>query len=430
MSTHQKVRQQVFDRADQQIDSLRSGLETSFESTDAFQEWIADRLDLLGASTNEFTLSPADLKEQPAFSEQLETDPDAIRFGTNLISCFPSEAEATTLLYAHADKAPSSYQYATADGSLDFDGERLVGPGIADDVSDITAAIGAVEAIIKGGWKSGTGVMIASVFGKQLGVGGTYGLMRRYDPADAAVYIHPAESGRGLNDLKVGSNGIYECTIELQGRQPSTSETHHPLYVGQGTNPLEYADPVIEHLQTWVNELADEYAHDGVERVADTSAGLLVSDIQTDDDDRPVYESPQNCTITAVLAFPPGASLETIEEGVHITVNEAVSGTDLTGVAIRRGDHIADSAEAETESQVVRVATDSVEGVTGHSPEFYYGHTASDIRYPMRYWEAPTVGFGPKAGAMGDPAEWIDRKEYLETVSAIAAFLINFEPVN
>ena len=428
MSTREEIQQQVFDNADRHVELLRSGVEASFEDVGTFQEWVVDRLELLGASTEQFTLSHVDLKDHPAFEERLKSNPESLRFGTNVVGELPGDGASKTLLFAHADKSPESYRYVAAGHGVDFDGNRLRAPGIADDVSGITAAIGAIKALAEEGLEPATSVMVASILGKQLGVGGTYGLMQRHGPADAAVYTHPAESGQGLNDLKVGSNGLYEFVVELEGTAPPTSEVHHPLYAHQGVNPLDAATAVTEQLHDWTDELATRYAHSGVEQAAGTSAGLLVSDVSVTDTERPVYQMPSSCTVRAVLAFPPGVSLNTVEGELREVVSRTAAETGVSGVSVRRGDHVADSAAAPEDTPAVQTAVQSIDCVTGRPPEFYYGHTASDIRYPMQYWDAPTVGFGPRAGAMGEPDEWVDREEYLETVSALATFLFEFTP--
>ena len=428
MSVSKKIRQQIFEYADNHIELLESALEASFEDVHTFQQWVDDRLESLGASTDHFSVDSEDLKNQPAFREQFNSESDEIRLGTNVVGRFSGETDATTLLFAHADKAPVSYQHAESGRGFRSANGRLSGPGIADDVSGVTATIAALETLTRAELSPSTSVLVASIFGKQLGVGGTYGLMKRYGPADAAVYVHPAESGQGLGHLKVGSNGLYEFTIEIEGAQPPTNETHHPLYAHQGENPINIMRPIVQQLQDWTGVLSERHTHPGVERSAGTSAGLLISDIRTDNGGRPVYEMPRNCTIEAALVFPPGVSLDTVEEGIFATLNEAIEGTDVTEISIRRGDHTAESAEAPTDSPAVNRVADSIESVTDDLPEFYYGHTASDIRYPMLYWDAPTVGFGPRAGAMGESGEWIDRDEYLETICALATFLVEFDP--
>jgi acetylornithine deacetylase/succinyl-diaminopimelate desuccinylase-like protein len=427
MSEYDEVREHVFNRGQEHIELLRSGLEASFEDVATFQDWVTDRLNLLGSSTTEFTLSRQDITEQPAFRNS-EAEGELVRFGRNIVGKYPGRSDMQTLLFAHADKTPESYRQAAQGGAIDFGRTKLHGPGIADDVSGVTAAIGAIKTLAEGQCNPRTTVLLGSILGKQLGVGGTYGLMRNHGPADAAVYVHPAESGQGLDDLKVGSNGLYEFHIEIQGKPPETNEVHHPLYAHSGVNPLESIGSITQRLQQWTENIGSRHTHSGVEAAAGRSVGLLVSDIHVDDDRRAVYELPQSCRVELALAFPPGLSLETVREGVRDTVREAGEETNVCDITVHVGNHVADSAEAPADSRAVRTASRAIEAITTESPTFYYGHTASDIRYPMNYWDAPTVGFGPRAGNMGRPIEWIDRKEYLETVAALTSFLITYSP--
>jgi len=428
VSATEKIRQQIYKHTDKHIELLQSGLEVSFNSVDDFQEWVDDRLTSLGLSTYRFSVDSADLKGQPAFRKEFDSNPNEVRLGTNVVGRRSGKTDGTTLLFAHADKAPVSYQHAKSGQKFESASGRIIGPGIADDVSGVTATIAALETLAQMDLTPSTNVLVASIFGKQLGVGGTYGLMKRFDSADAAVYVHPAESGKGLGHLKVGSNGLYEFTVEIEGIQPSTNETHHPLYAHQGENPINVMGIIVQQLQDWTAEISKKHKHQAVERAAGTSAGLLISDLYTDNSDRPVYKMPQKSSMEAALAFPPGVSLSAVEEGIRNTVDKAIKRTSVKEVTVRRGDHVAESAEAMTDSQTVNEVSKSIENITGDSPEFYYGHTASDIRYPILYWDTTTVGFGPQAGAIGEPDEWIDREEYLETICALATFLINFDP--
>lgn len=427
MSKTEAVRRQVFEHSEQHIELLRNGLKISLEDVDTFQEWVADRLNSLGASTNNFRLSRQEIESQPAFQNVDSGAPD-VNFGTNVIGSYAGQTDTKTLLFAHADKNPRSYQQARHGHSIDFRSKRLHGPGIADDISGVMAMIGAIRTLAEGSWKPVTSVLLGSILGKQLGVGGTYGLMQQYAPADAAIYIHPAESGQGLNDLKIGSNGVYEFHVKVEGKQPDTSEVHHPLYAHRGINPFKSIRSIIQHLHGWVEEFSAQHTHPGVREAAGRSAGLLLSRINTTGSERAVYEMPQSCTAELALAFPPGISIEAVEEDVHKAVHEAASNAVIPSITLSRGDHIADSAETSTDAMSASTIIEMIKKISNKSPTFYYGHTASDIRYPINYWNAPTVGFGPKAENIGKRNEWISQREYLETVAALSCFLIEYSP--
>jgi acetylornithine deacetylase/succinyl-diaminopimelate desuccinylase-like protein len=67
-----------------------------------------------------------------------------------------------------------------------------------------------------------------------------------------------------------------------------------------------------------------------------------------------------------------------------------------------------------------------VEAVTGQAPVMWPAHTSSDIRYPMLYANAPTVGFGPRAGNFGGPDEWLDIDNFLRAVKSLALLIIRW----
>ena len=65
----------------------------------------------------------------------------------------------------------------------------------------------------------------------------------------------------------------------------------------------------------------------------------------------------------------------------------------------------------------------AIEDTTGKTPRFYYGHSMSDIRYPMLYWNAQSFGVGPLAGGIGTPDEWLDWNDYLNMIVVITEIL-------
>ena len=60
-----------------------------------------------------------------------------------------------------------------------------------------------------------------------------------------------------------------------------------------------------------------------------------------------------------------------------------------------------------------------IEETTRKTPAVWPAHTASDIRYPLLYAHAPTVGFGPRAGNFGGPDEWLDVDDFARAVQSL-----------
>ena len=77
----------------------------------------------------------------------------------------------------------------------------------------------ALDAVVASGLKPKGDVILASTPSK----GHARGIMAVMDHggvADASVYLHPAESGEGLNEIKAFTSGQLRFRINVPGRLP------------------------------------------------------------------------------------------------------------------------------------------------------------------------------------------------------------------
>lgn len=420
----EQIHAQVLEERSRHLRRLRDGCRVSFGGLEPLQGWVADEVRSLGGTVSEFEATESTLIDQPAYRPTLDEDPDAVRTGTNVVGEFFDDRSSSLLLYAHADTDPIAAEHVRSGHGIEETHDRIIAPGIADDVSGLTAILSALEVVATIAAKPSHAVTVASILGKQCGVAGTHELVRHHEPTDGAVYVHPAESGTGLSEVKVGSNGVFEFEVMVRGVQPETNELHHTLFAEPGANPLSVAARLGGHLEEWSSSVDDQYPHPAVKELAGRSAGVLLGGL--DVDETAVYRVPDACRLRGVVSFPPGAPLEAIQEAFEETVasfvvDEPNLSTDR--VTVEWGDLVADAAETDLNAPVATRTAAVLESVTGRSPSWYYGHAASDIRYPMQYWGTEALGFGPRAGDMGEPTEWVDRSEYLETVTALARLL-------
>ncbi|MFB6299961.1 MAG: M20 family metallopeptidase [Halobacteriales archaeon] len=413
------IRDLVDDRRDRHRSLLRTGMDHSVTDLDTFQEWVATRLRAIGVETDSFRLTPSDVTDQPAYQRTIESDPEGLRTGRNVVGVRAGDTDGpSTLLFAHADKNPITFEQATETPAFRERGDRFVGPGIADDVSGVTAILSAIEVVADSELAFAGDLLVGSVLGKQFGVLGTYGLVTRYDPTDTAIYIHPAETEAGLNELKIGSNGICEFRIEIEGKPPDTAEAMHTVFRESAINPIEKAATIQECLLEWADQASAAYSYGPLEKLADRSISVMVGNCRVDAGDS-VYRVPDRCILEGTVCFPPSISRETIQTAVQDrlrSINAEDQGIDDTPIELTWGDFVADSAATPADSEFLERGVDALEEFVDRRPTHYYGHTASDIRYPLLYWDADTFGFGPLD-------EWIDMTEYRNTIETIVALI-------
>jgi len=432
--TAEEIRTHVQSNRNRHLRRLRDGLRASFVTLGLFQDWVAEQLNTLGGSSEEFVVQERALHDQPAYQQTLgdthdddrdrdgNEERDGIRIGPNLVADF-FDGTGSLLLFAHADKDPQTFRYLDA-GCLHESDDRLTAPGVADDVSGITAMLSAIGTIQEAGYEPVHTLRVASVLGKQCGVAGTYSLVRQYDATDGAVYVHPAESGGGLSDLKIASNGVYEFEVTIHSVPPETSEPHHTLFARAATDPVGIVCQLCQHLREWADDLDRRYTHRSVEALAGRSVGLLFGDVDTGG--TASFQVPESSTLSGVVSFPPGVDLATVRRDFQDTVSTFLQnegGLQPERYTITRGDIVTESAQVESDTPLVAATRTIVASLTDRTPSTYYGHTASDIRYPLLYWGTPTLGIGPEAGAIGTPEEWIDKGEYLETIATLVGLI-------
>jgi len=268
-------------------------------------------------------------------------------------------------------------------------------------------------------------ILIASILGKQGGVFGTYGLMRRYGPASAAIYVHPAESGFGLSELKIASNGLIEFQIDIKGKRPDSTEVHQAIFSASAINAVEKAMAVHAQLQTWAVSQSKKYHHHQVHQMAGQSFALSLGTFETLGGTE-VYEIPLLCRMQGTICFPPNATLEEVKRDFESQL-DAVTRDDgwlsQGNLEMRYGDRIGESVQTGEENSFLDTAASVVKAVTGGAPSHFYGHSMSDIRYPLLHWNAPAFGIGPLAGDLGLESEWVDQEEYIFSIVFLTALL-------
>lgn len=420
------IREDVRKNEKNHLGLLAEAVKTSFSSLARFQSWVGEKMRQIGLEVEEFIVDPEDLVHQPACQKTLRENPSALQSGPNVVGRLAGRDYGRgLLLFAHADKFPETFDWGHKQPEMVEREGRLFAPGIADDVSGITAMLSAVETFRRLGFVRKHDLMAASVLGKQMSLYGTHGLMRRYAPMEHAIYVHPAESGDGLSEIHMASNGMFEFLIEIAGKPPDTSDPFQIIYPNSAVSAVEKGVYIFEGLHRWAAEASDRYRHSGLEKLTGRAIALLVARF-TSGTEHLVYEIPLRCILEGAVSFPPNASLDTVQ-GDFKQVFERLVKQDPwlshSNVSLEWGDYMGESVQSDEQSALLQMASRVLTDVTGRKPHYFYGYALSDIRYPLLYWHAQAFGIGPVCGDIAQESEWIDRKEYLDTIVAVTQML-------
>ena len=419
------VREYVRERASHHLALLDEGLRESCSELTRFQSWIAARMRRLGLAVEEFHVDPEELVGQPACRRTLSREATKLRGGPNVVGSWPGEGRDGVLLFAHADKSPEMFLRGRSQPRLVERDGRLHGPGIADDVSGVTAMLSAVETSRRLGLVSRRRLLVASHLGKQLGVLGTHGLMRRFDPLDHAIYVHPAESGAGLGEIHVTSNGMVEFVIDVEGKPPDSADPIQTMYVDSAISAADKGVHVYQGLAAWAVEAGARHRKPEVEPGPDNPFALLLSGFEAGAGSL-AYEVPLRCRLQGTVCFPPPTRMSEVqvefERAFHRLVDED-PWLSRGHSSLEWGDNMGEAAETDLQGDLVSAARAAILEVTKEVPRLNRAYALSDTRYPLVDWKAQAIGLGPECGGLGTKDEWIDREQYLDTIAVVAELL-------
>ena len=332
------------------------------------------------------------------------------------------------VLFAHPDSelppVPHGWLHDPFEPRLQ-DG-RLSGWGIADDLAGVACMLEALAVVAASGLSLAGDVTLASTPSKRH-ARGVCALLAQGVGADAALYLHPAESGSGLREIKAFTCGQVEFTIDIAGAPPPTTEPLPAAVAHRGVAPIAKAALVLDALRRLDDDRGRRIHHPRLHAVAGRSTNLMPSFIGAGTPGR-LSQPPASCTLGAVLAFPPPETLASVQAEIEAALREAVAADPFLSAhpPLLSWHSGTTGAELPTDHPLFALAADRVGAVTGERPIINLLHSGSDIRHPMVQRGIPTIGLGPLGGDLsqnGRTGEWVDLEDYFRTVAAVAELI-------
>ncbi|MDE0131686.1 MAG: M20/M25/M40 family metallo-hydrolase [bacterium] len=366
--------------------SLVSAPSVRGDSSDV-HELCAGELERAGMQVDLITPRVGELERHPEWSPP---DPSIdVAAPERLVSVLGSSGEGPGIfLFAHIDtESPDPRgDWETDPYRATEVGGRIYGVGTADDKAGVVSVLAAARALLP--HLRGVRLVVGLVHGKLGGGLGTLPTMAGVGDVDAAVYCHPAETGKGMAHFKIATRGFFNFRIETEGRRPAPVEIRTPISEDprQGANAFTRLRGVLEEVDRWADR---EGVLCSVNRVSAGTDPIVLPE-------RAVAEGAvwfRNGTVAEVFGSLKAAALEA-----------GAGSTRLFGTR-------SNPAEIPPGHPLVAATTTAIAAETGVTPHLYPAHVASDIRFPIRCLNAATVGFGALGGNFYGPNEWVDAED-------------------
>ena len=392
----------------------------------AVQSLIAKTMKRSGCEVEFYDYLPS---EVPVKGEFFIEKADNVQRRSVLIATAKGDPNLPSLLiFAHPDCEPvkNFEKWSSHPFSAVSNNGKLFGWGVADDLAGCACAVAAVKVTLERKRASLGDVIFASTPSKSY-ARGVASILHRGLTADASLYLHPAESGQGMCEIKAVASGQLEFSITVIGSAPDTTEPGHTAFSHLGVNPIDKAIKVIGALYQ-LNEARNlRITHEKIKKVVGRSTNLHISNITSNDEDR-LSRLNEICTFGGAISFPPGEDLSQVKEEIENTVEKVAENDEWLKINRPKISWISGvtGAEVDENSLFYQIVSSATKNITGKTPDVNPMHTSSDIRNPIVEANIPCVGLGCLGGNLSQNNkidEWIDINDFYRMVEVTSEII-------
>ncbi len=326
---------------------------------------------------------------------------------TNIVARPKNNSGAPIALFSHIDTHLLVDGWESEPLSPLLVGSRMYGLGTSDDKGGVAAMMLAARILSDNDQPL---PVIMSLHGKGGGSRGSLPVFERMrkngEQLDGVLYVHPAETGRGLDDIKNEVQGVVDLELRVSGWRAPVME------IGSlDSAPWERGGNALE---------ASWRALDLLREGAYTDVAMNVGSMQGGDRPGSVADSAQT---RFRLKFAGSNNwrdlLQAGREQLKPITDALASENGRYELSLELAGYRTNPGLAEWESPYSRILRQSVTEVTGKAPKAYPNHYAGDIRYPIRLLQAPAYGIGSLGGNFYGPNEWVDVDDLLNLTAVI-----------
>jgi acetylornithine deacetylase len=427
--------QRLFDNIDrdrdQHLEFLRRLIRASAHGEEAVQQLVADRFEELGLEVQTLRLLPTRLSLNMEFAAEEAID---MTERISVIGRLEGSGGGRSLLFfGHPDGEPvtteSTRDWIHDPFAAEIDRGRIYGWGVADDLAGVAIMAEAVAAVLETSGPPRGDVYLGSTPAKR-NARGILALLNEGYQADASVYLHPAESEKGLKDIKAITSGMLQFRITVQGQAPDTKEPGQTAFAHMAANAVDGAYMVIGSLRDLDEARAGRVRHDALQSAVGRSTNLLVSRVSCGEAGR-MTRVPLECVVSGSITFPPNEEMPAVQDEITRAIAQVAQSDPWLAEHPPAIEWLfgTQGVEVPREHPLYRTVHEAVRLVTGEEPEVNPLHSASDIRNPNLFRGIPSVGIGPLAGDLtqaGGHDEWVDVEDYIRAIKICAKIIADW----
>ena len=392
----------------------------------AVQSVIGTAMEETGCEVEFFDYFPAHVPVKGEFS--INDDQDGLKRQALVATAKGDPNLPSLLIFAHPDCEPFNdiNKWASDPFSATIKKEKIFGWGVADDLAGCACAIAAIESILKSKTVALGDIIFASTPSKRY-ARGVASLLHRGLSADASLYLHPAESGKGIGEIKAVASGQLEFTISVHGVAPETTEPGQTAFSHLGVNPIDKAIKIITGLYILNEERNSRIRHNKIHKVVGRSTNLHISNIVSDGEER-LSRLNEKCTFGGAISFPPGEELTTVKKEIENTILKVAESDEWLRSNLPKISWISGvtGAEVDDNSLFYKTVSSAITEITGNIPYVNPMHTSSDIRNPIVEAGIPCVGLGCLGGNLSQNNkvdEWVDINDFNRMVNVTSRII-------
>ena len=417
--SQQHINREIENNRSRYISLIRELVRTSEKGEEALQELIASKFTSMGCRVETLKLLPIGLSPEKEFASEENI---GLMERISVVGRYQGSGGGRSLMFfAHPDSEElrELEKWRHDPFGAEVDDGKIYGWGVADDLLGVATMIGALDTLRCLGVDLKGDLYLCSTASKRNARGVTAVLDKGYE-AEAAIYLHPAESGEGLKEIKAFASGLLNFSLSIKGKTPDTTEPGHTVFAHLGVNPLEKALKVIHALRELDSRRGLEIHNESLDEAIGRSTNLLISHMNLGDP-RLLGRMPEKCVIGASMSFPPRENMNELKEVIRTTIDVVSENDPWLKANPPKLEWIFGTQAVETpvDHPLYVITSKIIEEVTGIMPHVNPLHTASDIRNPILFSGIPTIGFGSLAGGLvhsGGHDEWIDTDDYLNAI--------------